>query len=182
MHDEPVISFSDDDEYTVVMVRLRGIPRGRGPNYHTRLVLIILRLEWRYTAFYPLLTAPMPAVRCRCAGARWRWLHRRQALALAALCSNVHQGALQRVHSLRAACIALHAAEPRHAQGSTNCAERRVVTDWLAPAPGVGVHRYIWLAFKGSMANPAKCDQRICWDLSHFMEVRFVRRPPLPPR
>ena len=49
--------------------------------------------------------------------------------------------------------------------GSGKC-----VTDWLAPAPALGVHRFIWLAFKGAMHDPKKCDERICYSLPHFME------------
>jgi hypothetical protein len=43
------------------------------------------------------------------------------------------------------------------------------VTEWLGPSPALGAHRYIWLAFKGSMMDAKKNDARICWSLSKFM-------------
>lgn len=52
------------------------------------------------------------------------------------------------------------------AQGST--AGVKSVTDYLPPSPGVGCHRYIFVLFKGAI--PAtKNDDRICWDVSKFM-------------
>jgi hypothetical protein len=53
----------------------------------------------------------------------------------------------------------------------------KCVTDWLAPAPALGVHRFIWLAFKGAMHDPKKSDERICYNLQHFMEKNANLQP-----
>ena len=51
-------------------------------------------------------------------------------------------------------------------QGSTD--GMKSVTDYLPPSPGVGCHRYIFVLFKGAIPNQ-KNDERICWDVSKFM-------------
>ena len=52
------------------------------------------------------------------------------------------------------------------AKGSTAAAH--TVTDYMAPAPAIGVHRYIFLLFKGAIAEK-KIEERITWDVSKFM-------------
>ena len=51
-----------------------------------------------------------------------------------------------------------------------NAAAGRTVTDYMAPSPGVGVHRFIFLLFKGTI-EAKKADERITWDVSKFMNV-----------
>ncbi len=46
----------------------------------------------------------------------------------------------------------------------------RTVTDYMAPAPAIGVHRVIFLLFKGALADK-KMEERITWDVSKFMNV-----------
>ena len=60
---------------------------------------------------------------------------------------------------------------------SSSASSGKCVTDWLAPSPALGTHRFIWVAFKGAMADAKKSDDRICYNLSHFMEKNANLQP-----
>lgn len=47
-------------------------------------------------------------------------------------------------------------------------------TDYLAPAPAMGVHRYIFVLFKGVVPPGKKQEGRICWPMQ-----QCVSPPPL---
>ncbi len=54
------------------------------------------------------------------------------------------------------------------AKGSA--AAGRTVTDYMAPSPAIGVHRLIFLLFKGAVPEK-KAEERITWDVSAFLNV-----------
>ena len=47
-------------------------------------------------------------------------------------------------------------------------ASSRTVTDYMAPSPAIGVHRLIFLLFKGTVSEK-KIEERITWDVPAFM-------------
>jgi hypothetical protein len=61
-----------------------------------------------------------------------------------------------------------------NAKGSS--AAGRTVTDYMPPSPAIGVHRLIFLLFKGVIAEK-KADERITWDVGKFMSVQPQLKP-----
>lgn len=54
--------------------------------------------------------------------------------------------------------------------GKGGSATARTVTDYMAPHPAMGVHRLIFLLFKGAVSEK-KIEERITWDLPAFMNT-----------
>ena len=52
--------------------------------------------------------------------------------------------------------------------GKGSTAGARTVTDYMAPAPAIGVHRLIFILFKGGVTEK-KIEERITWDVNAFM-------------
>ena len=55
-----------------------------------------------------------------------------------------------------------------NAKGGT--AGGRTVTDYMAPSPAIGVHRLIFILYKGAVAEK-KIEDRITWDVPAFMNT-----------
>ena len=54
--------------------------------------------------------------------------------------------------------------------GKGGTAGARTVTDYMAPSPAMGVHRLIFILFKGAVTEK-KIEERITWDVSAFMNT-----------
>jgi hypothetical protein len=54
--------------------------------------------------------------------------------------------------------------------GKGGTAGARTVTDYMAPSPAMGVHRLIFILFKGAVTEK-KIEERITWDVPAFMNT-----------
>jgi phosphatidylethanolamine-binding protein (PEBP) family uncharacterized protein len=54
--------------------------------------------------------------------------------------------------------------------GKGSTAGARTVTDYMAPSPAIGVHRLIFILYKGAVTEK-KIEERITWDVNAFMNA-----------